>query len=247
MKAEYLIERTMHNCGMHINSELEIVYVKSGEVVIRTEAGEECIGKGEAFLIYPYHLHGFSCGEDTLATVFMFSYSIAEDFCDRYKGKKLFLHKFAISEETAAFVEYSRKLLKNNDGCVFKSIFYAFAAELLKSCFLKSAKETRPFSMQEVLEYIYVHLQEELTIKRLSTMFGVHQTVLAGFFRDKIGLTFGEFIKNVRIERAKALLQKNEMTVTEIAYECGFGCVRSFNRAFLKCLKMTPSEYKKGF
>lgn len=247
MKVEYLIERAIHNCGMHINSELEILYVKSGEVVIRTEAGEECIGKGEAFLIYPYHLHGFSCGEDTLATVFMFSYPIAEDFCNRYKAEKYFLHKFGISKEVAAFVEYSRKFLKSNDGCVIKSIFYAFGAELLKSCSFENVKEIRPFSMREVLEYICVHLQEELTIKRLSVMFGVHQTVLVGFFRDKIGLTFGEFVKNVRIERAKALLQKNDMTITEIAYECGFGCVRSFNRAFFKCLKMTPSEYKKGF
>jgi len=58
---------------------------------------------------------------------------------------------------------------------------------------------------------------------------------------------FLEFINNYRVEEAKNKLrdpQKNNLTIASIAYEVGFQSLSTFNAAFKKRLKMTPSEYR---
>lgn len=69
---------------------------------------------------------------------------------------------------------------------------------------------------------------------------------MGSLFRDTLGITFNTFINNIRLEKAKLMLKKNDMTVTEIAFECGFGSIRSMNRIFLKQLGCSPTEYRKA-
>ncbi|MBL4604310.1 MAG: AraC family transcriptional regulator, partial [Flavobacteriaceae bacterium] len=48
-----------------------------------------------------------------------------------------------------------------------------------------------------------------------------------------------------RIENASTLLlNKNELSVAEIAYQCGFGNLSNFNRQFKTVKKNTPSQYR---
>ena len=58
-------------------------------------------------------------------------------------------------------------------------------------------------------------------------------------------MTFGKFLNNMRIEKAMTLLSASDKTVTEIAYECGFGSLRSFNRVFMAFAGKTPTAFKK--
>lgn len=247
MKSDYLMLRQKKlNCAVHINQELEVVYVEDGVVFVRDETGTVPVHAGEAILILPYRLHGFSCEEDVKATVFMFSYSIAEEFHNAYKMQSVRNQKFLIRKPLAEFLSYSLGLLSEQEnGCTEKSIFYAIVAAYLQENALKEGKRHSAISHQEVVEYIFFHLSEELTLQQTAAALGINKNFLSGIFRDTVGISFGEFVKNVRIERAKSLLQKQDLTVTEIAYECGFGCVRSFNRAFLKCMGCTPTEYRK--
>ena len=63
------------------------------------------------------------------------------------------------------------------------------------------------------------------------------------------GLGPAEFIRTVRIKRGKALLERSQMQITEIAYSVGFNSLKSFTMNFKAEYGLTPSEYlkKKGF
>ncbi len=65
------------------------------------------------------------------------------------------------------------------------------------------------------------------------------------FFKTHTGMTFQDFVSDVRISRACELLVDKTQSVTEIAYGSGFGDVSTFNRAFRKFRGMTPSAYRK--
>ena len=56
--------------------------------------------------------------------------------------------------------------------------------------------------------------------------------------------SYKDFINQLRIERACDLL-KEDVSITEVAYASGFSSVRTFNRAFFKCMDMTPRDYMK--
>lgn len=109
----------------------------------------------------------------------------------------------------------------------------------------RSRKKSNAFFHAKIMEYIFNHLSEKLTLQQLSAKVGINKLTLGTIFKEKTGVNFVDFVNNVRVERARVLLKENDLSVTEIAYECGFGCVRSFNRAFSKRLNISPSEYRK--
>lgn len=64
-------------------------------------------------------------------------------------------------------------------------------------------------------------------------------------FKKYTKMTFIEYLTDVRITHARNLLMSKSMPMTQLSYECGFGDVKSFNRAFKKKYGCTPKEYKK--
>ncbi|MDY2840711.1 MAG: response regulator [Treponema sp.] len=65
-------------------------------------------------------------------------------------------------------------------------------------------------------------------------------------FSQECGMTFIEYLTNIRIENAKKLLKETEMKGADIAYECGFNNPHYFSFIFKKITGLTPSEYKAG-
>ena len=55
-----------------------------------------------------------------------------------------------------------------------------------------------------------------------------------------------EFIRSFRLDRAAFLLQKSDMTVSQIAYEVGFATPHYFSRSFKNKFNLLPSEYRKN-
>jgi len=64
------------------------------------------------------------------------------------------------------------------------------------------------------------------------------------FFENE-GVPFTTLLNAVRIDNAISLIADTDKSMTEIAFECGFGSIRNFNRIFMDSMKMTPSEFRK--
>jgi len=55
-----------------------------------------------------------------------------------------------------------------------------------------------------------------------------------------------EFIRIIRLKRSVQLLEKSQLSISEIAYEVGFNTPRYFSKYFKEEYKLTPSEYKEN-
>ncbi len=82
-------------------------------------------------------------------------------------------------------------------------------------------------------------LSEKLKELRIS------QNYFISLFRSKYGITPVEYIKSLRMKKATELLSSSELTILDIAIDCGFGSLSTFYEAFKKYFKMTPKEYRK--
>jgi AraC-like DNA-binding protein len=69
---------------------------------------------------------------------------------------------------------------------------------------------------------------------------------ISHLFGDKLGIRFNDYINSLRISEACRLLRTSTLSVTEISDASGFGTLRTFNRAFMKQMGMSPSEYRRG-
>ena len=63
-------------------------------------------------------------------------------------------------------------------------------------------------------------------------------------FKSSTGMTFTEYLLFYRINRAEEML-RFDLTITEIAHECGFSSTASFSRAFKKSRALSPTEFRR--
>ncbi len=149
--------------------------------------------------------------------------------------------KFKISKVTADFVGLILEKESINSIDV-KALFYAFISESPHICSQPPVKNDQ---LKSIVEWIYKKTGERVTLDMASAELGISKRSLTSVFKNQLNVTFTEFLNGIRVEKAKNMLLKGKLTSTEIAYECGFVSVRSFNRTFLRFVKCTPGEYKK--
>ncbi|MDP4261687.1 MAG: chromate resistance protein [Bacteroidota bacterium] len=99
---------------------------------------------------------------------------------------------------------------------------------------------------RELKEIIQDHIDTSLSLKETSKVLNVHPAYLSREFSKYFdNLSFGEYIRKLRIEKAMEYLQSSSYSLTEIAYLTGFSDQSHFTRIFKKHTGENPSAYKK--
>jgi len=110
----------------------------------------------------------------------------------------------------------------------------------------KSAYKKTPAWAKELKEIIQDHIDTNLTLKELSKNVEINPTYLSREFSKYFdNLSFGDYIRKHRIEKAIDLLNNSEHTLTEIAYLTGFSDQSHFTRIFKSQTGKNPSAYRK--
>jgi DNA-binding response OmpR family regulator len=88
-------------------------------------------------------------------------------------------------------------------------------------------------------------LRNAPTIEKLAGLVGTHEKRLSRAFRDVLGQTAGEYIRDTRLKKAQRFLVETSMTISAIAEEIGFSTVGNFATAFRERFNMTPSDWRR--
>jgi AraC-like DNA-binding protein len=108
-------------------------------------------------------------------------------------------------------------------------------------------KKNTPVWAQELKEIIQDHIDTNLSLKEISKGLEINPSYLSRefskYFED---LSFGEYIRKLRIEKAIELIKSNRYSLTEIAYLTGFSDQSHFTRIFKKYVGKNPTAYKKS-
>lgn len=100
---------------------------------------------------------------------------------------------------------------------------------------------------RRMAEYVLAHYTEDLSLKTLGGYFKGNPAYLGQIFRRDTGKSFSEYLKDIRIARAKDLLKGGKYSAQEISSRVGFSNVTYFTSVFKKETGLSPSEYKKTF
>lgn len=87
-------------------------------------------------------------------------------------------------------------------------------------------------------------LSETVSREEVATALGLSSTYLGKVFRAKTGMTYREFVKRLRISKARKLLLLPGKTVAEVAGELGYSTTAAFSRSFEKFCGASPSAYR---
>ena len=90
------------------------------------------------------------------------------------------------------------------------------------------------------------HYGGEVSLRIAAGVAGLNAKYFSKFFRDKTGVRFSEWVHTVRIEKATEMMRQSNHSITTVAFEVGFGDLRTFERVFKKRMGMTPREYRES-
>ena len=100
--------------------------------------------------------------------------------------------------------------------------------------------------LKKLREYVEQSYSDPISLKIAASIAALESSYFSTYFRAKVGITFTAWLRQVRVEKAMVLIRANDLSITEVAYEVGFGDLTTFGRAFKKHTRITPMEFKKS-
>lgn len=98
-----------------------------------------------------------------------------------------------------------------------------------------------------VFDWITTNFEKEISLSEAAGIAQMNENAFSRFFSLRTRKTFSGFVQELRLQKAAKLLVENDMTITQVCYECGYNNVSNFNRQFLNHYQMNPMKYRKTF
>lgn len=93
-------------------------------------------------------------------------------------------------------------------------------------------------------DYIYSHINERITIDELAKHTELSPSYLSRLFKQNLGVSVSDYIREKKIEKAQNLLKYSEISLVEIANYLAFSSQSHFIQTFEKYVGLTPKKYR---
>lgn len=100
--------------------------------------------------------------------------------------------------------------------------------------------------LSDVFRYVKENYRNDITLENISKIANLTPPSFCRLFKSRTKKHFVEYLNEVRVSNACKLLIESDMSISEIAYDCGYKTVSNFNKLFKKNMGSTPTEYKKN-
>jgi AraC-like DNA-binding protein/mannose-6-phosphate isomerase-like protein (cupin superfamily) len=260
-KSDY--RQTVFTDYWHYHPEIEITYIIKGNGLAFIGNKTIEFGPGQAFLLGPYLPHNF-IGTDEEGIVL-------ERECWGLQFTTEWLYSI---KESAALQRLFNAMsfginlgqLRTLEHQAFSSIvgdnplrsigsFFNLMAMIAERPDLVTVSTNSAYSnvmskklsqrMERVSKHIQANYQRAITLNEIADIASMTEQSFSRWFRQTSGLTFIDYLMQLRTTVASHLLINTSKPMTEVATESGFNSSSSFNRAFLKIKGCSPREFRK--
>ena len=254
----FFIERKtlLENFPMHWHKwiELELIVKGSGKQVI--DGVEYELSPGSIYLLFPTNTHEVFPDPTLELISFSFDYTFIPSSIFPFLSKQ---HDAIV---TKLDTNTLKKLLTISDlmfeefmgNSTYKNENIAsYCSILLIDFFVKSgfAKEENDLfvspkrQMAKILDYIQQNYSNSPTLTQISTAFHFNTSYFSSFFKKHMGVTYKNYLNEVKISNAKKLFLENKLSVIDVALSCGFNSMSNFSNTFKTLTGTSPTEFLK--
>lgn len=262
------VDRSVRPFIRHSHTRFEITVIDSGSGEYTTENAVYPIFPGDVFVFSSNEIHCITKIDDGGLTITNLHFEpryLIENSSDAYNGNFIdfcFSHspefQNRIPFNKTASLRQNHSMIKqellgrgNDYATAIRSYLNLILIELIRHHNYQShvliGRQNNISNILAVYNYIDEHLDEPMTLRSLAAIAGLSPNYLSHLFKQLNGISLWDYIIAKRIEKAaKLILSPNSnLTMLEIALECGFNNTVNFNKAFKKQKGFTPSELKK--
>ena len=243
----------------HLHQDIELLYILSGRMEVELEGQKFGMTAEDVLVINAGRRHAIRKDGQVLYMRLLIMYDLIADiqnnydftfFCDSarntdtaYDGLRRLLQqllgRFLSSRGVTRSFAYISLCYQVMDYlCTHFMIRAAAPAELSES-------EKYQQRLGQIENYIRANYRSAVSLRELAGKLYLSEGYLSRFFKKNYGMSFAEYVTNVRLHHAVDELLYSDTPITRIVYDNGFPSVALFNKAFKKEYGETPSELRK--
>ncbi|MCR5469193.1 MAG: helix-turn-helix domain-containing protein [Lachnospiraceae bacterium] len=248
--------------NLHWHSYIEVYYAKKGSIRLQTGDYSFRLDEGHICFIDSNTIHSVNRTDSENQVMIL---QIPID-----KGRPFFALKQYKFNSTAYLADFSKDLAPLEElqnlmenmyresqlkmagySQVILGYINTFFGLLIRRYYLIEKKEEDYIAesnlnrLSEIIEYLDEHYTDKLSLKQLSEELHMNYYYLSHFFKDTAGISFQDYLNNLRIDKSLSLLTESNMSITDIALNTGFPNIKAYTTAFQKKFGILPSGYRK--
>ncbi len=245
-----------HARGMHSHPAIEIVAVKSGQMVCQIGGEQLQVETGETVLINSNTGHRLLPEN---AEIIYMQIDIRDYQENTRDGEFAALYDFVLhtkakpylilsedGEIDSLFQRISEKYYENNRwylrAYLYELVAFLYAREFITPPIPAGIRIEK---IAPIVRYVDANYKLPITLEDICTASGYSKFSLCHTFKTATGATVFEYINYLRIQQAVEGLKQRKHAISEIATACGFSSVTYFNRVFKNVMGCSPSVYRK--
>lgn len=264
--AENIVLHETHSEMSHLHNNMEIIVVNNGTIICTAGAEKFELHAGDVCFINMKQLHsictndGIECRHRVISvgtSLLMQNPVIYEKYIKPMLEDSSFSHilfdgNTCPAAEIASLISQIEEL-QLNMPCGYELQLIALIHLLFYQLYLaytdepkKAPLDNNAFTVQKMIEYVYKHFNEELSLDDVAASGNVSRSQCSKLFKKYTKLSPMIFLNKHRLEVSLKLLRSTAKSIAEIALFCGFFDQSYFNRLFLREYGCTPLTYRKS-
>lgn len=138
------------------------------------------------------------------------------------------------------FIFYFSKY-KNNEYMLLSRLYNIFGHMKIQM----KKQQAKSIHVERAIDYIYENYSKNISVTDIAEYLGTDRTYLYRLFKEEYNMSPQKYLLNFRLKTAMNKLEGGNMSIADIAYNCGFNDASAFCHQFKKVYKDTPLNYRR--
>lgn len=249
---------TEKESATHYHQNPELFYIMAGQLEVRIDDQTFVMKNGDIMLINANKRHLMIAEEGVFGARFEIDFHLLSEYmgtmqllfwCNTMADKNEAYNRLRILLNRIL----GRYFEKDEKSSLYLNALYYETMYVLTSNFLIKSDDTRlnieatqdKLRIQQIQSYIQANYQTQISLNDLAGRLYLSNAYLSKYIKKHFGLTFMEYLNNVRLFHAVDELIYSNKNMTRIALDNGFPTSAAFTKAFRDAYSELPSEYRK--
>lgn len=244
--------------AVHYHQSIEILYVLKGKMGVQIDEVQYMLHDGDFLLVNANKRHAITAKEKLFGARFEIDFHLLAEYMgtiqimfwcntmvdknDAYKDMRKMLDRIL-----------ERYFEKEEKGALYLNALYFEMLYLLTSNFMVKADDVRldmentqdRIRVRQIQNYIQANYQSQISLNDLAEKLFLSNAYLSKYIKKHLGLTFVEYLNNIRVFHAVDELLYTNKSITRIAMDNGFPTSAAFNKVFRNIHGEAPNTYRK--
>lgn len=235
----------------HLHYQIEMAMVFEGHTHLTVDSFEYEVRGGDALIVFPNQIHEFKTVLRERFVLLTINPELLPELVGQFTSSVPYS---GVVKGAAADPELSDLIFKIADtyygdepmkDLVLRGYLLAFFGRLLPRLDLRDVRSGDYHALGMIMNYCNCHSEEDLSLSVLERELHLNKYYISHVMNNKLHVGLNDYVNSLRVSNACKQLVKTDRTITEISDQVGFNTLRTFNRAFMKQMGITPSEYRR--